>query len=116
MRQFDWIAVHEVANRSLVAALRLELDPGEAEAIACALETQANRLLLDERLGRAVATRLGIQPIGVLGVFIEAKRQGILSVVKPQLDALITQAGFWIAKPLYGRVLAAAGEGDAPPV
>ncbi len=110
VREADWIHVYEVSNRPLVEALKLELDPGEAEAIACAIETQANRLLLDERLGRNVAQRLGVRHIGLLGILIEAKRQGVITAVKPRLDKLISQAGFWVGKPLYNRVLEAAEE------
>jgi hypothetical protein len=45
-----------------------------------------------------------------LGILVEAKSQGLIPVVKPLLDALINQAGFWIAEPLYNRVLRLAGE------
>ncbi|MEI2770986.1 MAG: hypothetical protein V9G98_09730 [Candidatus Competibacter sp.] len=44
--------------------MRLELDAGEAEAIACALEINADLLLLDERRARETAQRLGLKFIG----------------------------------------------------
>ena len=94
----EWIVLHTIVNRPLVDALRLEIDPGEAEAIACAIELQADWLLLDERLGRRVAGRLGVRYIGLLGVLIEAKRNGLIAAVKPALDDLISKAGFWITK------------------
>ena len=81
------------------------LDLGEAEAIALAVETQADRVLIDERQGRLVAARLNLRYTGILGVLVEAKSQGLITEVKPLLDALINQAGFWVAKPLYNRVL-----------
>jgi len=64
------------SHRPLVEALKLEIDPGEAEAIACAIELNAERLLLDERLGRNVSQRLGVQCIGLFGLLIEAKNKG----------------------------------------
>lgn len=47
-----WIKSQAVTNRELVRALQQELDAGEAEAIALALEIGAELLLMDERLGR----------------------------------------------------------------
>jgi predicted nucleic acid-binding protein len=44
-----WIEVHEVQDEALVQVLQRELDRGEAEAIALALQMKADRLLLDER-------------------------------------------------------------------
>lgn len=38
VRTASWIRRYAVVNRPLVTSLRLELDPGEAEAIACAME------------------------------------------------------------------------------
>jgi uncharacterized protein len=108
--QFDWIQIRQVIDETLVASLQLELDLGEAQAIALAIELQAELLLLDERRGRAIAARLNLKMVGLLGALIEAKHRGFLVEVKPMLDDLIAKAGFWISHELYMRVLQAAGE------
>ena len=100
-----WIRRQAVANRSLVLALRQELDAGEAEAIVLTLEQRADILLMDERLGRDTARHLGLRYTGLIGVLIEAKHKGLVSVIKPQLDALRNDAGFWVNDALYARVL-----------
>ena len=110
IRTRSWIEVKPVANQTFEAALHMELDPGEAAALALAVEMKADLLLLDERRGRSIAARLGLRFVGLLGVLIEAKRQGYLAAVKPILEDLITKAGFWVSQRLHARVLEAAGE------
>jgi predicted nucleic acid-binding protein len=105
-----WIERRAVANRELVRALQQELDAGEAEAIALALEIGAELLLMDERLGRETARHLGLRYTGLIGILIEAKRKGLVGVVKPQLDALRDLAGFRVSDALYTRVLRDEGE------
>ncbi|MCS7266288.1 MAG: DUF3368 domain-containing protein [Armatimonadetes bacterium] len=106
----DWIKQMSVQNRVLVKSLQSILDEGEAEAIALAAELGADLLLIDERHGRKVCQRLGIKVIGLVGVLIEAKRRGILHEVKPYLDALVGQAGFWLSQPVYIRAMKEVGE------
>jgi predicted nucleic acid-binding protein len=51
VRTASWIETHNVDNEHLVRALRQDLDAGEAEAIALALEVEAElyaRVLQDE--------------------------------------------------------------------
>ncbi|MCF7976722.1 MAG: DUF3368 domain-containing protein [Chromatiaceae bacterium] len=110
VRAASWIQCREVANSSLVASLRLELDPGEAEAIACALEGQARLLFIDERRGRNVAHRLGLSVIGLVGVLLLAKRRGLVAQIRPLLEGLRQRAGFWMSDALYDRVLQEADE------
>lgn len=105
-----WIERRRVTNRALLDSLSLDLDAGEAEAIALAVELEANLILLDEKLARRVATRLGLNCVGLLGILVEAKRRGSLVSVKPLLDALVTQAGFWVGHDLYARVLSEVSE------
>ena len=112
VQTLDWISRRQVNNRSLVDRLKKELDLGEAEAIALALELNADRLLIDERRGRVVAARLNLEYTGVLGILVEAKSQGIISSVKPLLDALINRAGFWVSESIYNDILQLAGESD----
>lgn len=109
VRTLNWIEVKQVTNRALVTALQSDLDEGEAETIALGMEAGASLLLLDERRARAIATRLGLTFIGLLGVLVEAKHRGNIIAVKPLLDELIT-TGFWIGEQLYGRVLQTVGE------
>jgi len=40
----------------------------------------------------------------------EAKRAGLVDLVKPVLDDLIRNARFWIGPEIYGEVLAELGE------
>lgn len=104
VQTLDWIQTRAVSDYPLVESLSNELDIGEAEAIALAVEIQADQVLIDERRGRLIATRLNLRYTGILGILVEAKSQGLIAEVKPLLDALVHEAGFWIAKPLYNSV------------
>ena len=106
----DWIKQRAVTNRGLTQALKQELDAGEAEAIALALEIEAGLLLMDEHLGREVARHLGLRFTGLIGALIEAKRKGIIRSIKPHLDELRDIAGFRLSEALYVRVLHDQGE------
>jgi uncharacterized protein len=110
VQTLSWIQTQQVINRTLVTQLQTELDEGESEAIALAIELNANQLLLDEYPGRTVASRLGIKITGVLGVLLAAKRRGLIASIKPIVDDLITQAGFRVSNQVYTDVLQAAGE------
>lgn len=110
IRTASWIKTKGVANKNLVRALRQDLDAGEAEAIALAMELEADLLLMDERLGRETARHLGLRYVGLIGVLITAKRKGLLNDVKSRLIALRDMAGFWVSDSLYIRVLQDEGE------
>jgi hypothetical protein len=109
-----WIDRRVVANRQLTHSLRQDLDPGEAEAIALAVEIEADLLLMDERLGRETARHFGLRCLGLIGVMCAAKQRGYLVALKPFLEQLRDSAGFWISSALYGQVLRDAGEAGAP--
>jgi predicted nucleic acid-binding protein len=110
VQTLSWLERYPGTTRAVVHALQAELDLGEAEAIALAVEKHADLLLMDERRGRQVAARMGLTSIGLLGILLEAKRREFLSEVKPILDDLIAKAGFWVSSQLYFRVLQAASE------
>ncbi|NJL57827.1 MAG: DUF3368 domain-containing protein [Leptolyngbyaceae cyanobacterium RM2_2_4] len=112
IQTFDWIQTRTVSDRTLVEALSNELDIGEAEAIALAVEIQPDQVLIDERRGRLVASRLNLRYTGILGILVEAKSKGLIDGVRPLLDALINEAGFWVAEPLYNSVLQLVNEID----
>ncbi len=110
--QLEWIQTQSLENSQLADQLQQErgLDAGEAKAIALALELQADDLLIDERLGRQEALRLGLSIIGILGILLVTKQRSLISQVQPVMDALINQAGFRVSPQLYQRVLTLAQE------
>ena len=58
----------------------LGLGPGESAAIALALETQADSLLIDERAGTNVARRLGVRTTGTLAILAMAAEREVISI------------------------------------
>jgi hypothetical protein len=88
----------------------LELDRGEAAAIALALELGVSQVLMDEADGRAVAKAMGLHPTGVLGILLRAKYEGKIPSVSDEMSRLRNEAGFFIAESLFRYVQREAGE------
>lgn len=113
VQTFSWIQTQAVVDSQRVIVIQESqenIDWGEAEAIALALELKADLLVMDERRGRAVATSYGLQVTGLLGVLLQAKRNNLIPAIKPLLDQLIEQADFRVSSQLYTTILQSAGE------
>jgi len=106
-----WMKVERAGNRPLVQALRSTLGPGEAEAIAIAIDLQGIVVVLDDWRARRVATDLGIDKTGTLGLLLKAKADGVLDSMEEALATLET-AGFRISDELRTAVLEMAKAGE----
>ena len=105
----DWIEVQQAKDQYRQQLLEMQIDKGEASAIALALETADNILILDDWKARKVAERLGLSVTGTLGVIIKAKKNGIISSIKPYLDK-IRETNFRISEELEQIALKEANE------
>lgn len=92
------------------ATLLSDLDRGEAEVIALAQELGADLVILDERLARRHAERLGLVLTGTLGVLLKAKARGLVPEVGPLIQQ-VRNAGIRLSDGLIRKVLDLAGEG-----
>lgn len=86
----------------------IELDAGEAAALALAIELQAV-VLIDEERGRREARQLAIPVIGVCGLLLAAKRQGFLSAVVPALRTM-KSSGYFLGDTLIEQIARMANE------
>jgi predicted nucleic acid-binding protein len=109
-RRAGWIKVAEVTDLALLRLLKRDLDDGEAEVITLAIEQGADLVLLDEADARATADLYELSKTGIIGLLIRAKQEGYINLLKPELDKLLHQGGFWIEEGLYRRVLDAVEE------
>ena len=100
-----WITVCEVEDKDCVTLLRRELDEGEAEAIALCREREIEVILLDEKDARRGARRLGLAVLGTVGVLIWAKRVGLITSLREQLDVLQTQGKFRLSQSVCEEAL-----------
>jgi hypothetical protein len=110
---YSWIQTQQVQNLQKVNEIlvtKSNIHLGEAEAIMLALELKADLILMDERRGRALAMNYQLKVTGLLGVLLQAKKQGEIIAVKPLLDQLINDAEFRINSQLYQQFRQLAGE------
>ena len=105
-----WLRVEEVKDRPFVQVLQRDLDKGEAEAIALALQVKAKWTLLDEREGRRVAKSLGLKVTGVLGILLRAWREGELPSLQRAMEELRAKAGFRLGVELFADLVRESGE------
>lgn len=113
VQTLSWIQPQTVSDVQAVIDLQKnqdEIDLGEAEAILLAQQLKADLLLMDERHGRAIAVNYGLRVTGLLGVLLQAKRNGLIPAVKPLMDQLVEMANFRISNQLYALVLETANE------
>lgn len=104
-----WVEERPLSQPLAAQILRWRLGNGEREAIALAVELQADFLLMDELAGRRAAISLGLKVFGTLGVLLQAKERNLIPAVKPLVEQLLG-FGFYADEELIVRVLQSAGE------
>jgi hypothetical protein len=80
-----------------------DLGDGEREAIALAIETEVDMIVLDDQQRRTVARVRNLAVTGTIGVLIEARGRDMIPSVRRELDLLI-EAGMWIDEAFYHRI------------
>jgi predicted nucleic acid-binding protein len=106
----DYLEIRPIRDGDAATALGQNLDRGESEAIVLAEECQADYLLMDDKLGRAVAESRGLRVIGLLGVLLIAKKAGKIESVGQLMAELETRARFFVSDAVKVIVLRSAGE------
>lgn len=110
VRAMTFVQIKAPSDQQKVRELRRDLDPGESEALALALEMGVVSILIDEAEGRSMARQLGLSPVGVLGLLVRSKQRGSIALVEPLLERLQNDLGFFISESLRAEVLRLAGE------
>ena len=106
--QAAWIRIVALKDPGR-ADLLADLDRGEAEVIVLAQEINADLVIVDERLARRHAKRLGLKLTGTLGILLRAKQVGLVDAVAPMIEQL-RFGGIRLNDALVAEVLALAGE------
>ncbi len=104
-----WIKTVRVQDRLAVDVLLDEMDLGEAETIVLAREIGADWVLMDEKKGRRKLAELKLKKVGTLGILLKAKRTGLLSAIRHDIEQL-RQQGFSISQDVIDSVLRQANE------
>lgn len=107
-RAFPWLRVRTPADKDYVAALKLQLDDGEAEAIALAKELNCV-VILDDLAARRAAKRQNVRFVGLLCLLLHAKQAGKLQAIRPAIESL-RAAQFFVSDALAAEALRLAGE------
>jgi len=107
----QWLHVREVSNVNVLQALKLQMDDGEAAAVALSLQLAPQALILDDRKARRIASQLGLPLIGTVGLLLRAKRLGVISEVKTFFEQL-RSANFHLSRPLYLHAIHLAQEDE----
>ena len=108
LQEASWLRVVSLQDPRR-ADLLADLDQGEAEVLALAQELNADLVIIDERLARLHAKRLGLTLTGTMGVLLRAKQLGHVKAVAPLIDGL-RQGGIHLSDMVVSEVLALADE------
>jgi len=101
----DFFITQKIKNNELYALLSKSLDAGESAAIVLAKEMDLS-LIIDEKKGRKIASNLGINIFGFLGLLVLNYKKSCLT--QEEIMAIYNQAkaqGFRISKRLEEEFL-----------
>jgi predicted nucleic acid-binding protein len=104
-----WIIVKEPNNYHYQTILEMDLDKGEASAIALSLEMDNVIIILDDLKGRKIAEKLNLRYSGTFGLILKAKQIGIIKSVKPIIEK-IRLTNFRFSDKLLDLIIEEAGE------
>jgi predicted nucleic acid-binding protein len=105
----SWVKVLAPKDINKQRFLETKVDPGEASAIALALEYEQSMIILDDFKARKIAENLGLEITGTIGVLIIAKKRAIIDSIKPFLEK-IRATNFRLSEAIEKQALIEADE------
>lgn len=109
IKNAKWIRVIEVEDTNLVKLLKAQIDEGESETIALALEIGADVVLLDDYEAREKGKLFGLQITGTVGILLKARKEGLIKNLKKEIKNL-QLSGFWLREKFIKEILKTVGE------
>ncbi|MCU0405279.1 MAG: DUF3368 domain-containing protein [Chitinophagaceae bacterium] len=105
----EWVEIVNAKDKATQSLLEMQIDKGESSAIALALEIPDSTVILDDYKARKIATYLGLNFTGTIGVIVKAKLEGLISSIKPIMEK-IKQTDFRISEEVELAALKQANE------
>jgi uncharacterized protein len=108
----DWLRECPAASPELLQLLP-DLGKGEREVVAQALHEGIVSVAMDDLDARRLARRLGLEPVGTVGLLLASKKMDLLPSLGAELQRL-KDMGFRISEALFEQAMSEAGEGGEP--
>lgn len=105
---YEWIKVRSVSLPYYIKIIP-DLGKGEAEVLALGLE-EGHLIIIDDALARRIASLYSLKFTGTAGIFLKAKKEGLIKEIKPILNTL-KDSGFFLKDKLIADIIKLAGEG-----
>jgi len=86
-----------------------ELDRGEKQTILLAKKYKADKVIIDERMGRSIAEYLELNVVGTLGVLAKGKKLGLIKSFQDTALGMQSQ-GIYYNTSLIQRIAQQLGE------
>jgi len=104
-----WVDIIAVKDKYKQQLFEIQVDKGEASAMALAMELDNSLLIIDDYKARKLAKALNLDFIGTIGIVNLAKQRGIINAIKPILEK-IKKTNFRISSELELHMLVVAKE------
>ena len=105
----SWGTVANVDESVEPNPLLTALDVGEKWTLHAAQHAGATRVLIDERIARNVAERMGLTVTGTLGILLKAREQSLIESFTGAAQAM-RRAGIFYNDALIARLAPLVGE------
>lgn len=105
----SWVMIKSPKDKHYQRILEMDLDTGEASAIALSFEFSHAILILDDQKARKTAEKLNLRFSGSFGLILRAKQMGKVKKIRPLIEK-IKKTNFRFSEQLIQAVLDEAGE------
>ncbi|MCU0444298.1 MAG: DUF3368 domain-containing protein [Microscillaceae bacterium] len=105
----NWLIIKDLTDDFFFLQFCLQVDEGEASAIALAMEFEDCILILDDWKARKLAQQYQKNATGTLGTLLKAKNQNLIPNIQPLLNQMKIN-GFHFSEELEKEILRLANE------
>ena len=105
----DWVTIVPSNPGTDPEPMLMQLDEGEKWTLHAARAANAQWLLIDERIGRTVAERMGLKITGTIGVLLKAQQQKLIPSFSAAALAM-RERGIFFHAGLIDRLARSVGE------